>query len=152
MGRPEHVRSWRITDNALEGVAALHNDNVLFLDEVGQVSASVLSDSAYMLANGQAKGRAGREGNMRRVLTWRLLFLSSGELGLADKLAENGMKSRGGQEVRFVGIPVDKSMITELHGLPDAGCRSRGRPYQTALFGALRPCRAGVPEMAMPTT
>ena len=120
-GGPEHVRSWRITDNALEGVAALHNDNVLFLDEVGQVSASVLSDSAYMLANGQAKGRAGREGNMRRVLTWRLLFLSSGELGLADKLAENGMKSRGGQEVRFVGIPVDKSMITELHGLPDAG-------------------------------
>ena len=120
-GGPEHVRSWRITDNALEGVAALHNDNVLILDEVGQVSASVLSDSAYMLANGQAKGRAGREGSMRRVLTWQLLFLSSGELGLADKLAENGMKSRGGQEVRFVGIPVDKSMITELHGLPDAG-------------------------------
>ena len=120
-GGPEHVRSWRITDNALEGVAALHNDNVLFLDEVGQVSASVLSDSAYMLANGQAKGRAGREGNMRRVLTWRLLFLSSGELGLADKLAENGMKSRGGQEVRFVGLPVDKDMLTDLHGLPDAG-------------------------------
>ena len=120
-GGPEHVRSWRITDNALEGVAALHNDNVLFLDEVGQVSASVLSDSAYMLANGQSKGRAGREGNMRRVLTWRLLFLSSGELGLADKLAENGMKSRGGQEVRFVGLPVDKDMLTDLHGLPDAG-------------------------------
>ncbi len=120
-GGPEHVRSWRITDNALEGVAALHNDNVLILDEVGQVSASVLSDSAYMLANGQAKGRAGREGNMRRVLTWRLLFLSSGELGLADKLAENGMKSRGGQEVRFVGIPVDKGMMAELHGLPGAG-------------------------------
>ncbi len=120
-GGPEHVRSWRITDNALEGVAALHNDNVLFLDEVGQVSASVLSDSAYMLANGQAKGRAGREGNMRRVQTWRLLFLSSGELGLADKLAENGMKSRGGQEVRFVGLPVDKDMLTDLHGLTDAG-------------------------------
>ncbi len=120
-GGPEHVRSWRITDNALEGVAALHNDNVLFLDEVGQVSASVLSDSAYMLANGQAKGRAGREGYIRRVQTWRLLFLSSGELGLADKLAENGMKSRGGQEVRFVGLPVDKDMLTDLHGLPDAG-------------------------------
>lgn len=120
-GGPEHVRSWRITDNALEGVAALHNDNVLILDEVGQVSSAVLSDSAYMLANGQAKGRAGREGNMRRVLTWQLLFLSSGELGLADKLAENGLKSRGGQEVRFVGLPVDKGMMTAFHGLPDAG-------------------------------
>ncbi|MDE7065820.1 MAG: DUF927 domain-containing protein [Desulfovibrionaceae bacterium] len=120
-GGPEHVRSWRTTDNALEGMAALHNDNLLILDEVGQVGASVLAESAYMLANGQAKSRAGREGNMRRVLTWRLLFLSSGELGLADKLAENGLKSRGGQEVRFVGLPVDKGMVTELHGLPDAG-------------------------------
>lgn len=47
--------------------------------------------------------------------------LSSGELGLADKLAENGLKSRGGQEVRFVGLPVDTAMLTELHGFPHAG-------------------------------
>ena len=123
-GGPEHVRSWRTTDNALEGIAELHNDNCLFLDEVGQVGASALSEAAYMLANGQAKGRAGREGGLRQVRTWRLLFLSSGELGLADKLAENGLKSRGGQEVRFVGIPVDKAMLTDLHGLPDAGAVS----------------------------
>ena len=120
-GGPEHVRSWRTTDNALEGVAALHNDNVLILDEVGQVGAAALSEAAYMLANGQSKGRAGRDGRVRPLLTWRLLFLSSGELGLADKLAENGLKSRGGQEVRFVGLPVDKSMLKEWHGLPDAG-------------------------------
>lgn len=120
-GGPEHVRSWRTTDNALEGVAALHNDNVLILDEVGQVGAAALSEAAYMLANGQSKGRAARDGTPRALLTWRLLFLSSGELGLADKLAENGLKSRGGQEVRFVGLPVDKAMLTDLHGLPDAG-------------------------------
>lgn len=120
-GGPEHVRSWRTTDNALEGTAALHNDNVLILDEVGQVGAAALSEAAYMLANGQAKGRAARDGTPRALLTWRLLFLSSGELGLADKLAENGLKSRGGQEVRFVGLPVDKAMLTDLHGLPDAG-------------------------------
>lgn len=120
-GGPEHVRSWRTTDNALEGVAALHNDNVLILDEVGQVGAAALSEAAYMLANGQSKGRAARDGTPRALLTWRLLFLSSGELGLADKLAENGLKSRGGQEVRFVGLPVDKAMLTDFHGLPDAG-------------------------------
>ena len=120
-GGPEHVRSWRTTDNALEGTAALHNDNVLILDEVGQVGAAALSEAAYLLANGQAKGRAARDGTPRALLTWRLLFLSSGELGLADKLAENGLKSRGGQEVRFVGLPVDKAMLTDFHGLPDAG-------------------------------
>lgn len=120
-GGPEHVRSWRATDNGLENIAVLHNDNVLILDEVGQVNGKVLAECAYMLANGQGKGRSSREGNLRKSHFWRLLFLSSGELGLADKLAENGLKSRGGQEVRFVGLPVDTSMLTELHGFPHAG-------------------------------
>ena len=120
-GGPEHVRSWRATDNGLENIAVLHNDNVLILDEVGQVNGKILAECAYMLANGQGKGRSSREGNLRKSHSWRLLFLSSGELGLADKLAENGLKSRGGQEVRFVGLPVDTSMLTELHGFPHAG-------------------------------
>ena len=120
-GGPEHVRSWRATDNGLENIAVLHNDNVLILDGVGQVNGKVLAEFAYMLANGQGKGRSSREGNLRKSHSWRLLFLSSGELGLADKLAENGLKSRGGQEVRFVGLPVDTSMLTELHGFPHAG-------------------------------
>ncbi len=120
-GGPEHVRSWRATDNGLENIAVLHNDNVLVLDEVGQVNGRILAECAYMLANGQGKGRSSREGNLRKSHSWRLLFLSSGELGLADKLAENGLKSRGGQEVRFVGLPVDTAMLTELHGFPHAG-------------------------------
>jgi len=120
-GSPEHVRSWRTTDNGLEAVAVMHNDNVLVLDEVSQANGKVLAESAYMLANGQGKGRSTRECTLRKPHTWRLLFLSSGELGLADKLAENGIKSRGGQEVRFVGLPVDASMLTELHGFPHAG-------------------------------
>ena len=49
-GGPGHVKSWRVTDNALEGVAALHNDGLLILDEVGQVNARVLSEAAYMRA------------------------------------------------------------------------------------------------------
>ena len=120
-GGPDHVRSWRATDNGLENIAVLHNDNVLILDEVGQVNGKILAECAYMLANGQGKGRSSREGHLRKSHSWRLLFLSSGELGLADKLAENGLKSRGGQEVRFVGLPVDTSMLTELHGFPHAG-------------------------------
>ena len=74
-----------------------------------------------MLANGSGKSRSGRDGSLRRSHVWRLIFLSSGELGLADKLAENGMKSKGGQEVRFVGLPVDKAMLTDWHGLSSAG-------------------------------
>lgn len=113
---------WRRTD---EGIAALCNDNVLILDEMGQVNGRVLAECAYMLANGQGKGRSNREGGVCRSWNWRLLFFFSGKLGLSDKLAENGLKSRGGQEVRFVGL-LDTSMLASLHGLPDAGAVVNG--------------------------
>lgn len=120
-GGPAHVKAWRATDNALESVAALHNDGLLVLDEVGQASGKTLAEAAYMLANGAGKSRSGRDGGLRRSHAWRLLFLSSGELGLADKLAESGLKAQGGQEVRFVGLPVEKRMLSAWHGLPSAG-------------------------------
>lgn len=53
-GGPEHVRSWRATDNGLENIAVLHNDNVLVLDEVGQVNGKVLAECAYA---GQRSGQ-----------------------------------------------------------------------------------------------
>ena len=34
-GGPAHMRPWRATDNGLESVCVLHNDNLLILDEVG---------------------------------------------------------------------------------------------------------------------
>ena len=123
-GGASHVRPWRATDNGLESVCVLHNDNLLILDEVGQVSANVLSECGYLIANGQGKTRSGKDSSLRKSHTWRLLFLSSGEIGFAEKLSEKGLKARAGQEVRFVGIPTDAGMLSELHGLPDAGALS----------------------------
>ena len=123
-GGPSHVRPWRATDNGLEGVCILHNDNLLILDEVGQVSANVLSECGYLIANGMGKTRSGKDSALRKSHTWRLLFLSSGEIGFAEKLSEKGIKARAGQEVRFVGIPTDAGMLSEWHGLPDAGALS----------------------------
>lgn len=36
VGPPEYAREWRSTANGLEGVAVLHNDATLFLDELAQ--------------------------------------------------------------------------------------------------------------------
>jgi len=120
-GSPSHVRTWRTTSNGLEAVASLYNDGLLVLDEIGQVKAKDLSEIAYMLANGSGKTRAGRSGGARQISSWHLIFLSSGELGLADKLSEDGIKSRAGQEVRFVGIPVETSDVVALNGSSSSG-------------------------------
>jgi uncharacterized protein (DUF927 family) len=114
------IRTWRVTSNGLEGIAELHSDAFLPLDEIGQVDAREAGEIAYMLANGSGKGRAGRDGSARRPAQWRLLFLSSGELSLADKMTEAGKRVRAGQEVRLVDIPADAGaelgIFEDLHG------------------------------------
>jgi uncharacterized protein (DUF927 family) len=121
------LRSWRSTANALEATAAEHNDLLLCLDEIAEVTPEALAEAAYMLANGQGKGRATQHGGARRVARWCLLFLSSGEVGLADRLAEargGPRRARAGQEVRVVAVPGDAKvrmgLFEDLHGAPDA--------------------------------
>lgn len=125
-GGPDYMQRWRTTDNALEVTAAQHSDCLLILDELSQVDGKVAGDCAYMLANEQSKGRSARTGSSmaRTKLTWRLLFLSTGELSLSDHMAEGGKRSRTGQDVRMADIPADagKDMgaFEHLHGFPDA--------------------------------
>ena len=120
-----YLRSWRATANGLEGIAVAHCDTLLCLDEMGQIEAREAGESAYMLANGSGKGRARRDGSARQTAQWRTLFLSSGEISLADKMAEIGRRPRAGQEIRLVDIPVDAGKgfgaFDQLHGSASAG-------------------------------
>lgn len=106
-GGPSYMQRWRTTDNALEAIAAQHCDSLLILDELAQVEGKVAGECAYMLANEQSKARATRNGAPRARLSWRLLFLSAGELGLADHMAEGMKRTRTGQEVRMADVPAD---------------------------------------------
>lgn len=106
-GGRDYLQRWRATDNGLEAMAALHSDALLCLDELAQLDARVAGESAYMLANGQGKSRAGRTGAARPRLTWRILGLSAGEVGLADHMAEAGKRTRAGQELRMIDLPAD---------------------------------------------
>lgn len=106
-GGASYLQRWRTTDNALEAIAAQHCDGLLILDELAQVDPKTAGECAYMLANEQSKARATRTGTPRARLAWRLLFLSAGELGLADHMAEGMKRARAGQEVRMADIPAD---------------------------------------------
>lgn len=107
-GNPKsYVRQWRATVNAMEGLALLHNDGLLVLDEINQAKEAEIGEAAYMLANGQGKSRAGRDGAAREAARWRLLFLSTGEKTLAAIMASAGKESTAGQEIRMVDIEAD---------------------------------------------
>jgi uncharacterized protein (DUF927 family) len=118
-GGKNYVQNWRATDNGLEGLAAQHNDTLLILDELSQIDPRYAGEVAYMLANGQGKVRASKNGSARQRLNWQLLFLSSGEISLASHMQEAGKRAKAGQEVRMIDIPADagcgKGIFEVLH-------------------------------------
>ncbi len=121
-GSKDFMRKWKSTTNGLEGIAFQHNDTILCLDEIGEMSPFDVGDAAYMLANGSGKNRAKADGGLRDPLTWRVLFLSSGEIGLSTHMEQAGKKSKAGQEIRLAEIPADTGkhgLFEELHGLPN---------------------------------
>lgn len=141
-GRPSYLQRWRTTSNALEAIAAQHCDAALILDELGQLDPREAGEAAYLLSNEMEKGRSTRAQVLRRRRTWRLIFLSSGEISLAEHMAEAGKRTRAGMEVRMADVPLDAGRgmggIEELHGrdgpatVADELVKSAARFYGTA--------------------
>jgi len=134
-------KTWRTTDNALESIATMSRDNLLCLDELSQVDPRAAGAAAYMLANGRGKARAGREGQARKVLEWRLLFLSSGEMGLGDKIKEGGGQIAAGMEVRVIDLRADAGaglgLFEDVHGATNPAAFSQTlRQSANACYGA----------------
>lgn len=120
----QYIKTWRATDNGLEGIASQYNDSLLILDELGQVNPAKAGEIAYLLSNGRGKIRAEKTGAARDIALWRLLFLSSGEVDLEDCANESGKNIRAGQEVRLLSIPACPSeesygIFENLHEFSD---------------------------------
>lgn len=135
-GQPDrYCHTWRATGNAIEGIASRRNDALLCLDELGELDGREAGQVAYMLANGQGKGRSKQDGELKERKAWRLLFLSTGELSLEDHAAEAGKRTQAGMEVRTIQIPSSTGKhgaFEELHQQPD------GRSFADALNEACK--------------
>jgi putative DNA primase/helicase len=107
-GRNGFCGTWRATANGLEGAAAAHSETCLVLDELGEIEPQEAGKAAYALLNGSGKQRAGRSGEPRPRLEWRVPVLSSGEITLADKIGEDrGKPARVGVDVRIIDVAAD---------------------------------------------
>lgn len=148
-GGPDFRKKWRTTDNAMESLAALHTDTVLPLDEMGEIDARIVGETVYMLAGGEGKARAG---GLRHTPTWRVVFLSTSEISLAEHMRQGGKKVQAGQDARVADVPADAGaghgVFEALHGynsgvkLAEATKRLTGEQYGHAgpafLQGMLR--------------
>lgn len=105
-----YSESWRNTANGLESFGEIHNDGLGCLDELAQIEPRILSETLYMLANGQGKGRMNKNITARRRLSWTLLFLSSGEITLNEHAEVAGRTLKTGVEIRLVNISADAGL------------------------------------------
>ncbi len=124
------VSSWKATGNAQEAVALAHNETLLVLDEIGLTDPQECGATAYMLASGLGKGRMRQDGDLRKPIEWRVVFLSTGEISLADHMgtARFAGRTMAGQELRLLDIPADQGAgmgaWETLHGLPSPAALS----------------------------
>jgi putative DNA primase/helicase len=94
--------TWRGTDNAKEGEFEARNHIGTTLDELGQSSLKDVWHIVYMLANGQGKARANKDGSPQRIRQFNLTAISTGELSLTNFLKMGDKDVSGGLSVRFI--------------------------------------------------
>lgn len=136
---PEGLHRWRTTSNGIEATAAAHNHLPLPLDEVSQLDAKEAAEIGYALANGTEKVRATRTGAARPRRTWCLIFISSGEVTLAERAAEAGRRLNAGAEVRVLNIPARVSGHGLFHALPE-DCLGNAAEFARRLTEATSDC------------
>jgi putative DNA primase/helicase len=117
-GGENYRRSWRATANGMEAAATLFNDGVLILDEISECQPRDIGTIIYALGNGYGKQRANRSGAARGVARWQTFILSNGEKTVATAMLEDGLRTKGGQEMRLLNIPVNR--IDPITGKPTA--------------------------------
>ncbi len=116
-GNPDLLRlTWYGTALGLANEAAAHNDGLMPLDEVGQGSDPVsVSQSAYALFNGVGKLQGAKEGGNRDLKRWRTVAISTGEMDLETFIAGAGRRTKAGQLVRLLNIPLSKAVHFHKH-------------------------------------
>lgn len=129
-GNPEkgkQVGTWRATGNGLEASASMMNDNLMVLDEIGELSdPTELGNIIYFLGSGCGKGRMQKTTQARQRATFRLLFLSNGEMDKRSVLEAAKTKAQAGMDVRMVELAASRTYgaFDDLHGLSSGAALS----------------------------
>jgi putative DNA primase/helicase len=133
------IQRWNTTANALEGLAAAHNDGLLVLDEIGTFTGRDFGALVYNLTGGLGKARMNDRITLRAFHQWHLVALSTGELSIAARISEEGRQIKAGQINRFLDIPASDRIIREGHGLTPAERAEQLKTAAGQTYGGLGP-------------
>jgi putative DNA primase/helicase len=140
----------------LEGAALRHHHSCLILDELGAFAGTPQQAAGiiYELLNGLAKGRGKADGTDRARASFDLMLFSTGEVTLADMLAQDRRAAAGGQQVRLLALPAVPSLkrspadrahgvFEDLHGMTGAELSDHLRSKARLHYGTALPAFVG---------
>lgn len=110
----DYLMSFNSTDVGQEMVAAFLNSMPMCMDELQIQASSGVKDYdriLYKLTEGQGKVRGTKTGGVRRVVTWRNCFLTSGEYPIVNA------NSMSGASVRAIEVECVDKIYSDLVGL-----------------------------------
>ncbi|WP_418848067.1 DUF927 domain-containing protein [Parasutterella sp.] len=100
--------TWDTRKGGLENSCLDANDGIFFLDEIGSSDkGKEIPGWIYTISNGMGTARANSNMTAKTRKTWRLLGLSTGEMGLAEIGLIYKVTIHTGQQVRLANIPAD---------------------------------------------
>ena len=89
------LKSWNATINSMMSVLDGVNGIPVCFDELSQTRATDLTALIYSLAEGKQKDRSTKDGGLRESAHWSTVILSTGELSIFNRLANNlGLRVR----------------------------------------------------------
>lgn len=121
------IGRWYTTDNGIEAHLVSHAGTVLLLDELGAYRGRDLGGVIYNIAAATPKGRMNKDLSLNKGTSWHGCALSSGELSVSSKMAENKAQLTEGQAHRAISIRVrpedagrDGETVHEIRARADA--------------------------------
>ena len=89
------LKSWNATINSMMSMLDGVNGIPVCFDELSQTRATDLTALLYSLAEGKQKDRSTKDGGLRESAHWSTVILSTGELSIFNRLANNlGLRVR----------------------------------------------------------
>ncbi len=130
--------TWDKTTNNFEAAGESRNDNLLILDEAGRLTQKKnINQVVYCLQSGTGKGRLDSNANQKRLRTFRVFILSSGEKTISQIATEGGVDIEGGVEDRLPSIHADggtkNGIFTDLKGFKSSAELALAIKYRTSI-------------------
>lgn len=113
--------SWKKSENGPEAVANAHDQFPVILDEISHAKPQLVEETVYLLGNGRGKDRMSRDLKQAETLSWKTMFLSTGEHTTEEWAARASYQPmQDGALIRMVNIPATVSnAFGVFNELPD---------------------------------